>query len=218
MRLRSAPTVAALAILAALSGCTDEGYPITDLSGQLVVDPPFLGITPPAPPEQYTATIDGTPVPVTWQSSDNAVATVSPTGLVTVVDYGFAAITATLTSNTATKKSSSLWVQPPGDALASGIAASNIGGVPGDTPLFHIRVPAGATNLVFALSGGTGDLDLYTRFGAPPTYADWDCRPYLGGNAETCPHPNPAAGFWFAMIDVYVAGDGASLTATITAP
>lgn len=218
MRLRSAASLSALGVLLAMSGCADEGYTITDLSGKLVVDPPYLGVVPPSAPEQYTASIDGTPVAVTWESSDTDVATVSPTGLVTIVDFGFAAITATLTSNTAMKKSSSLWVTPPGLPLSSGIAVGSIGGVPGDFPLYHIDVPAGATNLVFALSGGTGDLDLYTRFGEAPNYDDWDCRPWLGGNNETCAHANPTAGFWFAMIDVYTTGGGASLVATITAP
>lgn len=33
---------------------------------------------------------------------------------------------------------------------------------------------------------GTGDGDLYVRFGAQPTLQDYDCRPYDSGSAETC--------------------------------
>jgi serine protease len=218
MRLRSAAAFSSLAILAALSGCADEGYKTTDLSTRLVVDPLFLGIIPPAPPVQYTATIGGTAVPVTWESSDPGVATVSASGLVTAVDYGFTAITATMTTDNSRKKSASLSVKPPGTTLASGIAKTAIEGEIGDYLLYHILVPAGATNLVFQISGGTGDFDIYTKFGAPPTYSDWECRPWAFGNNETCTHPNPTAGFWFAMLDVYEDGGGVSLVATITAP
>lgn len=225
MRLRSAAALPALAILVAMSGCADEGYKTTDVSTRLVVSPSFLGVTPPTAPVQYEATIGGSPVAVTWESSTPGVATVSGTGLVTAVDYGFAAITATLTSDPSRKKSASLSVKPPGTTLASGIAKTGIEGAVGDYLLFHILVPAGATNLVIAMSGGDGDLDLHTGFGAPPLIyqADdldntWLCRPYAGGNNETCTHANPAAGFWFALLDVYEDASGVSLVATITAP
>jgi hypothetical protein len=218
MRLRSAASLAAIAVLTGLSGCADEGYTTTDLSTRLVVDPLFIGVVPPTAPVQFEATVGGTPVPVSWQSSNIAVATVSPTGLVTAVDYGFAAITATLTSDNSRKKSASFTVKPPGTTLNSGIAASGIEGVIGDYLLFHILVPAGATNLVIQMSGGSGDLDLHTRFGSPPTLATFACRPYAGGNNETCTHPNPTAGFWFALLDVYDDAEGVSLVATITAP
>lgn len=40
---------------------------------------------------------------------------------------------------------------------------------------------------------GTGDVDLYVRFGAAPTKAEYDCRPYLEGAAEACAVDVPAA-------------------------
>ncbi len=33
---------------------------------------------------------------------------------------------------------------------------------------------------------GTGDADLYVRFGASPTASTYNCRPYLNGSNETC--------------------------------
>ena len=33
---------------------------------------------------------------------------------------------------------------------------------------------------------GTGDADLYVRFGAAPTTSSYTCRPYLDGSAESC--------------------------------
>lgn len=219
MRLRSAAAASTLGLLAMLAGCTDEGYKITSTAGQLVVTPLFLGTYEGFPATQFTATVDGAPVAVTWESSNTSVATVSPTGLVTPVNDGFAAITATMTSNTSRMKSASFTVNPLlGTAMTSGVPVNNIGGVVGDMSiLYRIYVPAGTTNLTVQLSGGTGDLDLYVRDGAVPNYDDWDCRPWLGGNNETCTFPNPSTGgVYYIWIDVYDTGGGATLVATLT--
>jgi hypothetical protein len=223
MRLRSAASLSALGVLLAMSGCRDEGFPITDLSTRLVVDPPYYGEEP-GNAVQFSASIGGVPVPVTWESSDTDIATVSPTGLVTGLDYGFAAITATLTSDLSRRKSASFTVKPPGVTLVSAQAKTEIGGVIGDYLLYNINVPAGADSVVFAMSGGTGDFDLHVNFGAPPVTGElgsggvWLCRPYAGGNAERCSQPTPSAGWWFALLDVYDAGEDVTLTATIYAP
>ena len=37
-----------------------------------------------------------------------------------------------------------------------------------------------------AVLSGTGDADLYVRFGAAPTASTFACRPYLNGSAEEC--------------------------------
>lgn len=39
---------------------------------------------------------------------------------------------------------------------------------------------------------GTGDADLYTRIGTPPTRTSYDCRPYKSGSSETCNVTVPA--------------------------
>jgi len=49
-----------------------------------------------------------------------------------------------------------------------------------------MEVSAGATNVQFVMSGGTGDADLYVKFGSAPTDSSFDCRPSKSGNAETC--------------------------------
>lgn len=52
-----------------------------------------------------------------------------------------------------------------------------------------------------ATLGGTGDLDLYVRFGAAPTTTAFDCRPYLEDSEETCTLDVPA-GATSAAIEV----------------
>lgn len=64
----------------------------------------------------------------------------------------------------------------------------------------------------FQIAGGTGDADLYVRFGAAPTTATYDCRPYLGGNNETCEFDPSQAGNYYVMINAYSAYSGVTLT------
>jgi hypothetical protein len=50
------------------------------------------------------------------------------------------------------------------------------------------------------MSGGTGDADLYVRYGSAPTMTVYDCRPFASGNNETCTFASPAAGTWHVMV------------------
>lgn len=72
-----------------------------------------------------------------------------------------------------------------------------------------------ATNydaIQFTMSGGTGDADLYVRFGAAPTAQAWDCRPYIAGNNEICTFNPSQSGTYYVMIDDYQAYSGVTLT------
>ncbi|MBL8297519.1 MAG: PPC domain-containing protein, partial [Rhodanobacteraceae bacterium] len=84
------------------------------------------------------------------------------------------------------------------------------------TQTFTLAVPAGATNLKFVLSGGTGDADLYVKFGSAPTLSSYDCRPFQGGNNETCNITTVQAGTYYVMLNGYAAYSGASLTGSYT--
>jgi hypothetical protein len=75
-----------------------------------------------------------------------------------------------------------------------------------------MAVPSGASSLRFAMSGGSGDADLYVKFGSAPTTSSYDCRPYQGGNAETCNMPTATAGTWHVMVRAYSTFSGVSLT------
>ncbi|NTX04408.1 M4 family metallopeptidase [Myxococcus sp. CA040A] len=75
-------------------------------------------------------------------------------------------------------------------------------------------VPTGARDLKFTLSGGTGDADLYVRFGDQPTTTLYQCRPFRLGNNEQCIFPSPAAGAWHVLVHAASAYDGASLVMT----
>lgn len=104
-----------------------------------------------------------------------------------------------------------------GTTLANGVAVSlpsvATGGVSAN---YTLVVPAGQTKLVFTISGGTGDADMYVRLGAAPTTATYNCRPYLTGNNETCTFNAPTSGTYYVNVRAYKAYSGVSLKGTYT--
>jgi serine protease len=107
---------------------------------------------------------------------------------------------------------------PPGPtALTNGVAVTGLSGATGSQSFFTLAVPAGATNLKFEMSGGTGDADLYVKFGSAPTTSSYDCRPYHGGNTETCTITTAQTGTYHVMIHAYSAYSGVTLKGSYTA-
>ncbi len=101
--------------------------------------------------------------------------------------------------------------QQSNNVLQNGVPVSGISGAQGSQQFWTISVPSGASNLQFQTSGGTGDADLYVRFGSAPTTATYDCGPVTSDNNETCSFPSPAAGTWHVMVDGYTSYSGATL-------
>jgi Zn-dependent metalloprotease len=98
--------------------------------------------------------------------------------------------------------------------LVNGTPVTGLSGAASATLSYKITVPTGATNLVFAMSGGTGDADMYTKFGSAPTTSSYDCRPYVSGNTETCTVAAPAAGVYYVNVRGYSAFSGVTLKAS----
>jgi len=95
--------------------------------------------------------------------------------------------------------------------LTDGVAKTGLSGSTGSNTYYKLTVPTGQTSLKFTMSGGTGDADMYVKFGAQPTSSSYDCRPYKSGNAEECTFTNPAAGDWFVMLNAYSSYSSVSL-------
>lgn len=98
--------------------------------------------------------------------------------------------------------------------LQNGQPVSNQSGGQGDWVHFSIDVPSGASNLQMSISGGSGDADLYTRFGSQPTTNSYDCRPYIGGNNENCSVASPSAGTYYISLRGYSSFSGVTVTAS----
>lgn len=104
-----------------------------------------------------------------------------------------------------------------GGTLTKGVTVTGLSAATGSEIVYTMAVPAGATNLTFNLSGGTGDADMYVKFGSAPTDSSYDCRPYKSGNAESCSFASPSAGTYYVRLKAYSAFSGVSLVGDYTA-
>ncbi len=96
-----------------------------------------------------------------------------------------------------------------GSALSNGVAVAGSTAsttANSDFDEYTVTIPSGASNLSITTSGATGDLDLYTRFGAAPTLSTYDCRPYSGSGNETCTVASPSAGVYYVRVYGYQTG------------
>lgn len=108
---------------------------------------------------------------------------------------------------------------PPATAdnvLEQGESQLNLSAAQGQVLKFVADIPENATDLSFTMKGGSGDADLYVRFGNEPTTNQHDCAPYLSGNNESCPIANASAGRYYVNIVAYQSFSGTSLTANYT--
>jgi pseudolysin/vibriolysin len=100
--------------------------------------------------------------------------------------------------------------------LQNNVGVTGVSGASGADNDYFITVPAGATNLVMSISGGTGDADLYTKAGSAPTTSSYDCRPYKTGNSESCSVASPVAGKYYIKVHGYTAYSGVTVKASYT--
>jgi len=107
---------------------------------------------------------------------------------------------------------------PSNNVLANGVPETGISGVANGTVSFTMEVPEGATDLSFVITGGSGDADLYVKFGSEPTLSSFDCRPYINGNEETCTISNVQAGTYYINLVGYQNFSNITLTGSFTQP
>ncbi|GHC08204.1 M4 family metallopeptidase [Thermomonas carbonis] len=103
-----------------------------------------------------------------------------------------------------------------GGALTKGVAVTGINQTAGNAVNYTMVVPAGATNVTFTMSGGTGDADMYVKLGSAPTDSSYDCRPYKSGNAEACTFASSTGGTYYIRLKAYSAFSGVSLIGNYT--
>jgi PKD repeat protein len=161
---------------------------------------------------------DGTIASRSWNFGDSTTSTVANPSK-TYAAAGTYTVTLTVTDNggaTNTKSSSVTVTAGGGNVLTKGVPVTGLGAATGASLNYTMVVPAGSTNLTFTTSGGTGDADMYVKFGSAPTDTVYDCRPFTGGNAETCTFAAPSAGTYFVRLKAYATFSGVSLVGNYT--
>ncbi|ESP93360.1 MULTISPECIES: S8 family serine peptidase [Pseudoalteromonas] len=73
------------------------------------------------------------------------------------------------------------------------------------------NIPQGVKEMNLAITGGTGDADLYVRYNAQPDANNYTCRPWKNGNEEQCSFTNPNAGTWHISLYGYNNFNGVTL-------
>jgi Zn-dependent metalloprotease len=96
--------------------------------------------------------------------------------------------------------------------LQNGVPVTGLSGAQSQELSYTVTVPAGSS-LMIAMSGGSGDADLYVKKGSAPTTSSYDCRPYKTGNTESCSFSG-ASGTYYIKVRGYTAFSGVSLKAT----
>jgi PKD repeat protein len=156
---------------------------------------------------------DGTIASRSWNFGDSTSSTATNPSH-TYAASGTYSVTLTVTDNggatNATTKS--VTVTGGGTVLQNGVAVTGLAATTGNDLNYTMNVPAGATGLTFVMSGGTGDADLYVKFGSAPTDTVYDCRPYASGNSESCPIATAQVGTYYVRVKAYSTFSGVSLT------
>ena len=148
---------------------------------------------------------------VAWTTSNAAIATVSATGVVTAqTALGSVTITATSEGKSGTATFTTL------TGLRSGVANPFANPSVNTSSFFAVYVPAGSTNLTVAMSGGTGDPDLYVYRPGLSLSGAATCASENNGPGETCTLATPAAGVWVVEVFAFTAHTGTNVTATVT--
>lgn len=91
----------------------------------------------------------------------------------------------------------------------------NLDGAESSKHYFVVKVPQRKNMLEIQIDSGLGDADMYVLSGKHPTLLEYQCRPFLEGNNETCRLFNPKAGNYYIMLHGYNAYEGVTLRAKI---
>jgi xanthomonalisin len=161
---------------------------------------------------------DGSIASRSWNFGDGSTSTATnPSHTYAAAGTYSVALTVTDNSGATNTKTQSVTVSSGGgggNVLQNGVALTGQSGATGAQLFYTVVIPSGASNLVISESGGTGDADLYTKFGSAPTLSSYDCRPYITGNNESCTVASPQAGTYYVMLNGYAAFSGVSVKAT----
>ena len=103
-------------------------------------------------------------------------------------------------------------VSEPSNELENGVAKTGLSAAAKQQLFFTLEVPAMSNNLEFTTQGGTGDADLYVKFGSKPTLQDFDCKSTTSSSNESCAISSIQAGTYHVMVEAWNEIAGVALT------
>ena len=99
----------------------------------------------------------------------------------------------------------------PIETLRNGIPVQVPAGSQGSWIRYAIPNISRGMNISFKLQYGTGNADLYVKFGSPPTLTDYDCKSSGPTNTETCKFEEMQEGNYYVYVHGASAHSGARL-------
>jgi len=107
---------------------------------------------------------------------------------------------------------------PTATPLSNNVAVGGNSGAKDAVVQYALVVPAGAKNLSFISFGGSGNADVYVKFGSAATATSYDLRSVRPGNNEVVNIANPQAGTYYVSLVGKTAFAGVSVRGSFTAP
>jgi pseudolysin/vibriolysin len=216
------------------TAATDLGYSASDVEAAFnVVGVTCSGGGNTAPVANFTYTANGLAVSFTdtstdaqnnisshgWDFGDGSTSTATNPSH-TYAAAGTYTVTETVTDSGGLSNTKTASVTVSSGGCSGGTVLCN--GVPVSLPsvskggwsaTYTMPIQAGHT-VTFAISGGTGDADLYVRAGSAPTILKYNCRPYLSGNNETCTFTPSSNTTYYIRVRAFSAYSGVTLKGT----
>ena len=107
---------------------------------------------------------------------------------------------------------------PTATVLTNNVAVGGNTGAKDAMVQYALVVPAGAKNLSFISFGGSGNADVYVKFGSAATATNYDLRSVRPGNNEVVNIANPQAGTYYVSLVGKTAFSNVSVRGSFTAP
>ncbi|WP_394209406.1 M4 family metallopeptidase [Enterovibrio calviensis] len=104
--------------------------------------------------------------------------------------------------------------------LLDEIPVSNTSGGAGSETYYYFSLPTNTDNATVAMSGGTGNADLYVKYNGWPTPSDYDCIAAGANNNEVCDVTLQGSGEYNVLVvgDTSYSGATIELDVTVTPP
>ncbi|NQZ09616.1 MAG: pre-peptidase C-terminal domain-containing protein [Algicola sp.] len=102
-------------------------------------------------------------------------------------------------------------VTPPVTVLQNDVPVSGLSASTGVNKYYTLDVPVDATNVSFTTSGGSGDADLFIKFGSTASDSVYDCKSDNSNSTESCAGTQ-SGGTYYVLVKAYSTYSGVTLT------